>query len=187
MNFITKTDFKVDLEQMCSDLDTLLNVHNGWPKEDFVRKMSGNQLSAKHRLNEDIWLDGQGNLWDPVKEEFIATEADFTEYNPHLGSYTVQALKDLEAHEGVKFGRIRYMRLEPKKGLSIHKDFDARYHFVLHTNDNALFGEVTNSNVKAVCYHLPADGHAYRVDTTREHFVYNGGWEDRIHLVINIA
>ena len=79
------------------------------------------------------------------------------------------------------------MLLEPKKGLSIHKDFDFRYHLVLNTNANALFGETMQGDVKAVCYHIPADGHVYKVDTTREHFVYNGGWEDRIHLVINVA
>jgi len=46
-------------------------------------------------------------------------------------------------------------------------------------------GEAVNDNeLSAKCYNIPADGSFYRVDTTKEHFVYNGGWEPRIHLVI---
>jgi hypothetical protein len=41
-----------------------------------------------------------------------------------------------------------------------------------------------DSDVSAKCYHIPADGYFYKVDTTKDHFVYNGGWEPRIHLVI---
>ena len=187
MNFITKTDITADVEQLRADLNILLDKNNGWPKEDFDLKMPGNQLSATHRPGEDVWTDGTGNLWDPVKEQFIATEADFSEYNPYLGEHTKSVLEEIAQKDGVKLGRIRYMLLEPKKGLSIHKDFDFRYHLVLNTNANALFGETMQGDVKAVCYHIPADGHVYKVDTTREHFVYNGGWEDRIHLVINVA
>ncbi len=40
------------------------------------------------------------------------------------------------------------------------------------------------NELSAKCYNIPADGSFYRVDTTKEHFVYNGGWEPRIHLVI---
>lgn len=187
MDFITKTKITADINQLQQDLKNLLHT-NYWPNEDVDLKMPGNQISVTHRPGEDIWTDGTGNLYDPIKKEFFATEADFTEFNPYVGSYTKNILLELAKQEGFKLGRVRYMRLEPKKGLSIHKDFDDRYHFVIETNKNALFGEVfDDSDVRASCYHLPADGCAYRVDTTREHFVYNGGWEDRIHLVINKA
>jgi hypothetical protein len=77
------------------------------------------------------------------------------------------------------------MRLMPKTGLSVHADFECRYHYVLETNKYAYFGEAVNDNeLSAKCYNIPADGSFYRVDTTKEHFVYNGGWEPRIHLVI---
>jgi uncharacterized RmlC-like cupin family protein len=77
------------------------------------------------------------------------------------------------------------MRLMPKTGLTVHADFETRYHYVIKTNPNAFFGEKIEENeVAAVCYHMPADGHFYHVDTTRPHFVYNGSFEPRIHLVI---
>jgi hypothetical protein len=184
MDFIKKLTYCTDVDLLNKDLENLLTI-NPWPQEDFDLKLPGNQISVTHRPNHDIWMDGTGNLYDQNKQVFIATEDEFTEFNPYIGEYTKKILSELAELEGVKFGRIRYMKLEPKKGLSIHKDFNVRYHFALKTNSNALFGEkVTNSDLSAKCYHIPADGHAYKVDTTREHFVYNGGWEDRIHLVI---
>jgi hypothetical protein len=187
MKFITKLDTKFNVEALRDDLKNILKVYP-WPKEDIELKMPGNQLSIKHRINENIWTDGTGNLYDPIQKKFICSESDFTEFNPHLGDYTREVLKSLEENEGTTFGRIRYMKLEPKKGLSVHRDFNIRYHIVLYTNTNAFFGEIINNDsVSAHCHHLPADGYVYKVDTLKDHFVYNGGWEDRIHIVINSA
>jgi hypothetical protein len=73
----------------------------------------------------------------------------------------------------------------PKSGLSVHPDFEHRYHLSIVTNKYSYFGEhVGETDVSAKCYHIPSDGYFYKVDTTREHFVYNGGWEPRIHLVL---
>ncbi len=188
MSFITKLNYTADHKQMFNDLEYLLSIRT-WPSEDFVKKTSGNQLGIKHRqLAEDIWTDGQGSLINRETGEVLGKESDFTEYNPHLPEYTKSILENLSKVEGVKFGRIRYMRLMPKSGLSIHADSEQRYHFVLDTNPYALFGHYTGNDPQvASCYHIPADGHFYKVDTTQSHFVYNGGWEPRIHLVITEA
>lgn len=188
MKFIEKLEFTADLEKMRDDLDALLQ-QVPWPEEDIHKKLPGGQLGITYRPGaEDVWLDASGSLYDKEAGKFISTEADFTEVNPLVGTYTQEILKQLSNHIGKPFGRIRYMRAQSKRGLSIHRDFEERYHFVLHTNDGALFGErVFEDGLAAKCYHLPADGHFYKVDTTRDHFVYNGGWEDRIHLVICAA
>jgi len=189
MNFITKLDFTVDLEKMREDLDDLL-VHRPWPEEDFVRKFPGNQLGISYRKGaQDPWLDAQGNLWDNEKKCFVSEESDFSEINSLVGDYTKSVLKRLEEVENTKLGRIRYMKADSKRGLSVHKDFDVRYHFVLYTNPYSYFIEDfartgKTEEIVGNCYHLPADGYCYKVDTTRNHTIYNGGWEPRIHLVI---
>lgn len=185
MTFIKKLNYTADHTKMFDDLSYLLSIQN-WPAEDFVKKTSGNQLGIKHRLGaEDIWTDGQGSLINRQTGEVLGKESDFTEYNPHLPEYTKLILENLASLENVKFGRIRYMRLMPKTGLSIHSDSEQRYHYVLETNPYALFGNYTGDYPSvANCYHIPADGHFYKVDTRQKHFVYNGGWEPRIHLVI---
>jgi hypothetical protein len=73
--------------------------------------------------------------------------------------------------------------------LSVHKDKEIRYHLVLKTNNNSYICQHINAsqnslNPIAVCYHIPKDGNWYKVDTKRNHWVYNGGNEERIHLVV---
>ncbi len=184
-DFITKTNYTADLEKMKEDLDRLLAKYP-WPSEDIHRKMPGNQIGLRHRPGaEDQFLDASGGLYDKTLQKFTAMESDFSEFNSLAGEYTKEVLNKLAELEGVTLGRIRYMRLMPKTGLSVHPDFEVRYHYVFETNKYAFFGDATiDGDIKARCYHIPADGHFYKVDTTREHFVFNGGWEPRIHLVV---
>jgi len=190
MNFIEKTNFTAAYTQMKQDLTTLLDRVGGWPQDQTIngKFYSGNQLSIKHRPNAEYpILDGVGNLYDFEKQKFHSLETDFTEYLNELPDFTKTVIQQLEDNEKVKFGRIRYMRLPKKRGLSVHRDYELRYHYVFDTNPNSFFGEKTEGEVTAQCYHIPNDGYFYKVDVTRDHFVYNGGWEDRIHLVLNVA
>lgn len=189
MNFITKTNFTADYQLMYKDFTDLIN-RVGWPEDQTLdgKFYSGNQLGIKHRPEAKYpLLDAIGSLYDKATQEFTGYEYEFTEYVDELPEYTKNIIKQLEEHEGVKFGRIRYMRLLSKKGLSVHTDLEKRYHYVFDTNPNAFFGEKTEGELAAKCYHIPNDGSFYLVDVMRPHFVYNGGWEPRIHLVLDIA
>jgi hypothetical protein len=186
-NFISKIEFSADLSKMLEDYHNFISKYP-WP--DTMYKVNGksyqaNQLGLTFRPNAENKIgDAGGNLFDKKTFSFTGRESDFTEWN-NVGDYTKQKIKELEIYTGNKFGRIRYMRLMPKTGLSVHADFEKRFHYVLETNENAFFGEVTQQAlVKANCYHLPSDSHFYKVDTTKKHFVYNGGWQPRIHLVL---
>jgi hypothetical protein len=177
MNFIQKLDFKIDSIQLRNDLNQVLTQFP-WDER--------NQIGLKYRANaSNLWTDSIGSLYDKESQRFISTESDFTEINPYIPSYTKLILEELSEKEKVNFGRIRYMRLMPKTGLSIHHDYEKRYHFVLKTNPHSLFGKYNGTTgLAAECYHIPDDGNCYMVDTTVPHFVYNGGGEPRIHLVI---
>ena len=182
-SFIEKTTVYADLTEMKTDLSLITN-EIGWPRnlDAQGKTLSSNQIGLNHRPGAaDQFLDNVGSLM----AQTVAKETDFTEYNNMIGETTKQALEMLSRAEGVKFGRIRYMLLPEKAGLTVHTDTEIRYHYVLETNPNAFFGErVEDPELVAKCYHIPADGYFYRVDTTRPHFVYNGSREPRIHLVI---
>lgn len=185
--FIQKLDYTADLDKMLQDFNnTVATV--GWPEKRFEyqnRSYAANQIGLTYRPGSpQPWFDASGSLYDKEQQSFIGQESDFTEWN-NVGSYTKSVIETLGEKFNTKFGRIRYMRLMPKTGLSVHPDFEQRYHFVLTTNKYAYFGDSTeDQDIKAKCYHVPSDGHFYKVDTTREHFVFNGGWEPRIHLVL---
>jgi len=187
VKFIEKINFTADVNQMINDLNLFIS-RNPWPNTTFMynnQKYHANQLGLTYRPNADYPLgDAGGSLYDPVTNSFTSSETDFTEWTD-VEPYTKNIIEQFSTFVDSKFGRIRYMRLMPKTGLSVHADFECRYHYVLETNKYAYFGEaVSDNDLSAKCYNIPADGCFYRVDTTREHFVYNGGWEPRIHLVI---
>jgi hypothetical protein len=189
MEFIEKTTFSANYDKMYQDMTDFINNAGGWPVPQTLnnKKYPANQIGLKHRLNCDFPLiDAGGNLYDEVNQRFHSTESDFTEWVSIVPEYTKNIIQQLEQTENVKFGRIRYMRLQSKLGLSVHKDFEPRYHYVFDTNSNAFFGERLEGNITAQCYHIPNDSYFYKIDTTRDHFVFNGGWTDRIHLVLNV-
>jgi hypothetical protein len=170
-----KLTFNADVEQINKDLEEILKV-TSWSER--------NQIGLTYRKGAtDLYNDAVGSLYsDGVK---ITDESKFTEFNESMPFYTNMILKEFAKFQRIKLGRVRIMKLDPKKGLSIHRDETERYHLVLKTNINALFGFRTfKEGVVANCYHIPQDNHFYKVDTTKFHFVYNGGEEERIHIVI---
>jgi len=177
--FIKKIEnIEVDLTQITNDLNWVLTQTNWLPE---------NQIGLTHRIDtsKDLWKDSVGGLYDKERKKELVSESEFTEFNPSAPAYTKLILSRLADQEKFKLGRVRYMRLEPKQGLSVHFDTSERYHLVIKTNQYSYIAHTARLNsVKAMCYHLPADSYFYRVNTCQEHFVYNGGTEPRVHLVI---
>lgn len=176
--FIKKLELTADVDQVSKDLDHVLTL-TSWGTE--------NQIGLTHRKQpqKDIWKDCIGSLYDREKGIDIANESDFSELNSLTPEYIKSKILELASAQNFSIGRVRFMRLMPKTGLTVHSDTSVRYHLVLKTNPTAYIAHTFNAgNVAALCFHIPADGSFYEVDTTRQHFVYNGGLEPRIHLVI---
>ncbi len=177
--FISKLNFTVDLEKIRQDVAEIL-TKTDWGLEQ--------QIGLTYRLGaENKWKDSTGSLYEQNTRIELAKEDDFTEFNSETPEYLTHILTEFCDFQKINLGRARLMRLEPKRGLSVHFDTTERYHLVIHTNQFAYIANTfqQNNSVSAVCFHMPADSSFYKVDTTREHFVYNGGKTERIHLVIS--
>lgn len=175
--FIKKLELTADGDLMRSGLDSVLTMTQ-WGSENQIG------LSYRPKAN-NLWKDCVGSLYDRETGLDIANEQEFTELNSDVPEYIRSKLEELAILENIKLGRIRFMRLMPKTGLSVHADTSVRYHFVLKTNPHAYIAHTFHAgNVSALCFHIPADNNFYKVDTTKHHFVYNGGPEPRIHLVV---
>lgn len=182
--FLEKLLLQSDKDKVLSELNIILESH-GWG--------NSNQIGLRHRVGAtDPWADAIGSLYDREKQVKIANESMFTEWTLDSDSYTRQQIELLQSSLGIEIGRVRFMRLAPKCGLSVHRDDEVRYHLVLKTNTESYMSHATNFVVEqdssepivAACYHMPADGNWWQVDTRETHWVYNGGWEERIHLVV---
>lgn len=180
--FIEKLDFTGDVELMNGSLNEILSITD-WS--------SLNQIGLNYRADAtDTWHDAAGSLYDKQAGNFISNEYAFKQWNK-LPKYVADQLKLLVETQKFKIGRVRFMRLLPKTGLSVHRDRECRYHFVLKTNPRAYIAhevikkiESSDVNMTGITYHIPADGYWYKVDTRQVHYVYNGGDEERIHLVV---
>lgn len=184
--YINKTNITADYNLMKQDLDQLIN-QIGWPERTVHdgKIYPANQIGLTYRKGASHpLLDATGSLAVYDGDKLVSTEYEFTEWVDISPEYTKNKILELAEIEKIKIGRVRYMRLPSKMGLTVHKDFEQRYHYVFDTNEHAYFGFKTEGEVQAQCYHIPKSEYFYKINTTVDHFVFNGGWEPRIHLVI---
>ena len=76
-----------------------------------------------------------------------------------------------------KLGRVRILLKEPRSTLSWHRDPEPRLHIPIVTNLGCRM--VINNIAK----HMPADGTVTITNNTKYHNFFNGGEQERIHLV----
>lgn len=91
----------------------------------------------------------------------------------------------LKKHYKFKQYAVFLARCHPKASVGTHRDngnfltLCHRIHVPLQTNKQAMY------IINGVDYHWEK-GKIYEFDNTRQHGVYNGGDEHRIHLIINL-
>ena len=103
-------------------------------------------------------------------------ESKYTEFvNDFKGTYFEDVY--LELSEKFKLGRVRLLLKEPRSTLSWHRDPEPRLHIPIYTNPGAIMV------VDSVAKHLPADGSVWITNNTKYHNAFNGGEENRVHLV----
>ena len=76
-----------------------------------------------------------------------------------------------------KLGRVRILLKQPRSTLSWHRDPEARLHIPIITNPGCIMV------IDNVAQHMPADGSVWITNNTKYHNAFNGGEENRIHLV----
>ena len=76
-----------------------------------------------------------------------------------------------------KLGRVRILLKEPRTTLSWHRDPEPRLHIPIITNPGCL------QVIENVAKHLPADGSVWITNNTKYHNAFNGGEQNRVHLV----
>lgn len=181
--FIEKIkNLHVDYEQMREDYESVLSLAlpSGWDQSAIIESKQVN-LRGKDLI--PVFKSENAN---PKNAKLIADQM-FSYWNDNTPKYTRDIIEELCYITGFKMARARYLCQAPGRGLSVHKDLGVRFHFVIETNPQSLFfnvkGEPFQDSLNT--YHLPCSNHFCKVDTTQEHFVYNAGHTNRIHLVIS--
>ena len=76
-----------------------------------------------------------------------------------------------------KIGRVRLLLKEPRSTLSWHRDPEPRLHIPIYTNPGAIMV------IDKTAHHMPADGSVWVTNNLKYHNAFNGGEENRVHLV----
>jgi len=111
-----------------------------------------------------------------VTRDVAIDEAAYSEFiKDYENTYFKEVFDVLSSR--YKLGRMRILLKEPRSTLSWHRDPEPRLHIPIITNPGAIMV------VDNVAKHLPADGSVWVTNNTKYHNAFNGGEENRIHLV----
>ena len=114
---------------------------------------------------------GKETVRDKILDETLYTE--FVE--DFKNTYFKEVYEKLSSK--FKLGRVRILLKEPRSTLSWHRDPEPRLHIPIITNPGCLMV------IENVAKHLPANGSVYITNNIKYHNAFNGGEENRVHLV----
>ena len=179
MNF-EKLDIKFDVEKLQSATNELFTKMS-W-KQHIVKglcmtQIPGDPSSADGDKLRGVFYTKPDSTGKEVQREAAIDESHYTEFvEDFKGTYFEEVYNELSKKH--KLGRVRLLLLEPRNSLSWHRDPEPRLHIAVHTNPGAhlVVGDELMS--------IPSDGSVWFTDTTNYHTVFNGGEENRIHLVM---
>ena len=103
-------------------------------------------------------------------------ETSYTEFVSELEDTYFKQVYDTLSKK-FKLGRVRILLKEPRSTLSWHRDPEPRLHIPIITNPGCIMV------IENVAKHLPADGSVYITNNLKYHNAFNGGEENRVHLV----
>ena len=182
-NDFQKQDIKFDitkLKKACDDVlkikgfDTSLGIPHfaGIP----LNQIPGDEDSIKGNNVRGIYWTKPDSTGVEVQRESKIDESKYTEFVDEFKNTYFKEVYD-QLTKKFKLGRMRLLLKEPRSTLSWHRDPEARLHIPIYTNPGAIMV------VDQVAKHMPADGSVWVTNNTKYHNAFNGGEENRVHLV----
>lgn len=154
------TNFKVDLVRLKTEAHTLMY--------DYPNGVYHTQRSLQTDGSAD-WNSTTGSRPDIDESVWDKLHPDLT------GTWWQEFFTTLP----FKVYRARLLTIHPRTCYSIHTDRTPRIHIAIDTHPQARF---IFTNPPAL-RHIPDDGYAWWIDTTKEHSAMNGSLKPRIHFV----
>ena len=141
-----------------------------------LTQIPGNPDSIKGHNSRGLYWTKPDKSGKEVARDIKINESEYSELIPeYKNTYFSEVLKVLSSK--YKLGRVRILLKEPRSTLSWHRDPEPRLHIPIITNPGCLMV------IDNVAKHLPADGSVWVTNNTKYHNAFNGGEEDRVHLV----
>ena len=181
-DFYIVPNLKFDIDKLRSDLEKILKKKkfNSLGIKNFaaipLNQIPGDKSSIEgHNVRGTYWTipDESGK---EAKRDKDIDESKYTEILPEFkGTYYEKVFNILR--KNFKLGRVRILLKEPRSTLSWHRDPEPRLHIPIITNKGCRMV------IEDVSKHMPADGSVTITNNTKYHNFFNGGEQNRIHLV----
>ena len=182
-NDFEKQDIKFDIDKLKEAYQEILKI-KGFEGVAGVSnfgaisltQIPGDPDSIKgHKARGIFWTKPNGSGKEVARDEMINEEA----YSEFIDEYKETYFKEVfdALSSKYKLGRVRILLKEPRSTLSWHRDPEPRLHIPIITNPGSIMV------IDNVAKHLPADGSVWITNNTKYHNAFNGGEENRIHLV----
>ena len=182
-DFHTVKNLKFDVEKLQQGLEEVLKIKkydtaNGIKNFAAIclNQIPGNPESTKGNFARGVyWTKPDHSGKESVRDEKI-NEKLYTEFVKDFEhTYFKEVYEKLSSK--FKLGRVRILLKEPRSTLSWHRDPEPRLHEPIITNPGCMMV------IENVAKHLPADGSVYITNNVKYHNAFNGGEENRVHLV----
>ena len=122
-----------------------------------------------------FWTKPDQTGKEVVRDQMI-DEASYSEFiNDYKDTYFKEVVETLQKNYNI--GRVRILLKKPRSTLSWHRDPEPRLHIPIITNPGSIMV------IDNVAKHMPADGSVWITNNRKYHNAFNGGEENRIHLV----
>jgi len=141
-----------------------------------LTRKPGDPDSVKGHKARGLYWTKPDKSGKEVSRDVIIDESEYSEFIPdYENTYFKEVFDALSLR--YKLGRVRILLKEPRSTLSWHRDPEPRLHIPIITNPGCLMV------IDNVAKHMPADGSVWVTNNTKYHNAFNGGEENRIHLV----
>ncbi len=181
-DFWNVPNIKFDIQKLRVDLEKILEMKNfnSLGIKSFgaipLNQVPGDKSSIEgHNVRGTYWTIPDESGKEAMRDKPI-DESKYTELLPEFkGTYFEEVFNTLRKH--FKIGRVRILLKEPRSTLSWHRDPEPRLHIPIITNKGCRMV------IEEVSKHMPADGTVTITNNTKYHNFFNGGEQNRIHLV----
>ena len=181
--FYKDPELKFDLDKMQS---ALKDVDSRVARQSPLGERDINAICLTQIPNDPNSITGgnvRGLYWtkpdstyEEVQREEVIDELQYSEFVKLFEDTYFKEMYDALTKK-YKLGRVRLLWKLPRTTLSWHRDPEPRLHIPIITNPGCIMV------IDNVAKHMPADGSVWITNNTKYHNAFNGGEENRIHLV----
>ena len=182
-DFYKVRDLKFDIQKLREALKIVLSrkEYDDAAGTKYIAGISLNQIPGDvnsikgENVKGVYWTKPDSSGKETLRAKLINEKA-YTEFVKDLEDTYFKEVYDTLSKR-FKLGRVRILLKEPRSTLSWHRDPEPRLHIPIITNPGCIMV------IENVAKHLPADGSVYITNNIKYHNAFNGGEENRVHLV----